>query len=216
MHSLPNRRSRTLTRRARKGLILAWLGMAALALVIAGCAGSTKAYEVRYYPESPTATSGLPTTVYLSIVTPDQTGQEGYPAYIPADLTVPAHSKVTFVITNFDDATPLPTPMFAKVTGTVGGTMSVQPISAGAPNNAGKATVESQVDPNDVSHTFTAPTLGKLNIPVPAHSRVTFTVETGAAGSIPWVCTDPCGSGPDGLQGAMDTPGYMSGTITVA
>lgn len=215
MEALSDRWTHVRAGRGRRALLLAALGIAALGILVAGCS-SGKTYEVRYYPGNASAAAGLPTTVYLSIVTPDQTGQEGFPAYIPTDVTIPAHSKVKFVITNFDDATPLTTPAFAKITGTVDGTMTDQPITSGAPNTTGKATTVSQVDPNEVSHTFTAPMLGNLNIPVPAHSRVTFTVETGAAGSIPWVCADPCGSGPDGLQGAMDTPGYMNGTITVA
>ena len=161
------------------------------------------------------ATSTLPTTVYLTIVTGAQTGKDNYPAYVPSSVTIPAHSKVTFVITNFDDATPLQAALFAKVTGTVGNTMSVTPIDPANPNAPGQATTVSQVDPNDVGHTFTAPGLGNLNIPVPGHAQVSFTVETGAAGTFDWNCFDPCGTGPDGTSGPMVTTGYMQGTITV-
>jgi hypothetical protein len=155
------------------------------------------------------------TTVYLTIVTPAQTGKDNYPAYIPSDVTIPAHSKVTFVITNFDDATPLMSPLLANVTGTVANSMSVTPIDPSDPNAPGEATTVSKVNPQDIGHTFTASTLGNLNIPVPGHSRVSFTVETGAPGTFDWNCFDPCGTGADGTSGPMITPGYMRGTITV-
>ena len=160
--------------------------------------------------------SAAPTVIYLTIVTPTETGKAEYPAYVPSSVTVPAHSKVTFVITNFDDATPLQSALFSKVTGTVGNSMSVTPLDPANPNAPGQATTVSQVDPKDVGHTFSAPGMGNLNVPIPGHARVSFTVETGAAGTFDWNCFDPCGSGPDGTSGPMVTPGYMQGTITVA
>jgi hypothetical protein len=70
------------------------------------------------------------------------------------------------------------------------------------------------VDPAVVSHTFTLPSL-KINVPLLADSRTTFTFHTGAAGTFEWHCQDPCGTGPVGWAGAMSQQGYMGGELTV-
>lgn len=207
-------------RRRRMAAVLAISGLGAAALLLAGCNPTTPATEAtRPQTNSSAQTNAVPppVTIYLSILTPTQTGKDGYPAYLPSAVTVPANSEVTFVISNFDDATPLTAAQFANVTGTQGGNMTVTPIEEGNPNAAAGATsVVTKLSPDAVSHTFTAPTLGNLNIPLPADSRVTFTIHTGAAGTYNWYCLDPCGTGPDGTGGPMVTPGYMQGTIVVA
>ncbi len=176
----------------------------------AAAAGVTTAAQLAAQPA---------TRLDLTIVTGDMTGHAEYPAYIPSDFTLPAHSTVIVTITNFDDATALPAGMtqYATVQGTLGNTMQVTPIQVGDPNgSAGPTQTLGRLDPTQVSHTFTIPSLG-INVPVAAHARVTFVIQTGAPGQFSWRCFDPCGAGSTGWGTAMAARrGYMEGTLTVA
>lgn len=199
------------------------LGLGALgagAAVLAACGGSSKAAAPAAMAPMAGRAAGAqldaavePGEVYLTILNPDQTGKKDYPAYVPSNITIPSNSRVKFTITNFDDATPLPNDTFAKVTGTVGNVVTVEPVTAGDPNVAGQLSTVSEVDPNQVAHTFTAPGLGQLNVPVLGTSRVRFAIDTGAPGTFVWQCLDPCGA--NGTGGGMAMDGYMRGTITV-
>ena len=152
--------------------------------------------------------------LYLSIVTPDQTGKDGYPAYVPTNLVLPAHATVTITITDFDSAGALPA-KYAVVHGTVGNTITVAPIDPSNPNNLGPSRqVRSENANTGVAHTFTAVKLG-LNVPVAPNAVTTFTIRTGGAGVYTWQCMDPCGTGPQGMGGPMVEAGYMSGKITI-
>ncbi|MHB8459082.1 MAG: cupredoxin domain-containing protein [Candidatus Limnocylindrales bacterium] len=163
--------------------------------------------------------SGIVTRLDLTIVTGDMIGHTEYPAFVPSDFTLPANSTVVVTITNFDNATPLPkgAENFATVSGTVGGTMTTTPIKAAYPNRpAGASRTLSGIDPAAASHTFTILALG-INVPIPAMSRTTFTIHTGAPGTYVWRCFDPCGAGATGWGTAMAAKnGFMQGTLTVA
>jgi hypothetical protein len=137
---------------------------------------------------------------------------QGYAGYTPSNaLSLPAHSRATITIRNFDlDATPLPIDSpYTRVAGTVGGVA----YADGAPY--------SLLDRTQIAHTFTVPDLG-LNVPIPSratHGRsytvVTFSFFTGAPGTHQWQCHDPCGDGVDGLGGPMADVDYMRGTLTI-
>jgi len=154
----------------------------------------------------------------LSIVTGDMIGHTEYPAFVPSDFTLPANSTVIVMVTNFDDATPLPkgSEQYAKVIGTLGGVATVTPIRAGDPNgSAGNPKSVTSLKPTDVSHTFTIPALG-INVPIAPHARVVFAIHTGAPGHYYWRCFDPCGADPMGWGTAMAARrGFMEGTLTV-
>ncbi|MHB8458973.1 MAG: cupredoxin domain-containing protein [Candidatus Limnocylindrales bacterium] len=163
--------------------------------------------------------SGIVTRLDLTIVTGDMIGHTEFPAYVPSSFTLPANSMVVVTITNFDNATPLPkgAESYAKVSGTVGGTMTSTPIRSAYPNgSAGTTQTLASLDPATVSHTFTIAALG-INVPIPAMSRTTFTIHTGAPGTYTWRCMDPCGAGATGWGTAMAArTGFMEGTLTVA
>ena len=158
------------------------------------------------------------TRLDLAVVTGGMIGHKEFPAFVPSDVTLPANATVIVTVTNFDDATALPkgAEKYAKVRGTDGDTISVTPIKAAAPNDsAGTTRVLAALDPAAVSHTFTVEALG-INVPIPAHARVTFTIHTGAAGTFAWRCYDPCGADPMGWGTAMAAKsGFMEGTLTV-
>lgn len=158
-------------------------------------------------------------TLNLTIVTGEMLGKGALgPAYVPSNFTVPAYSTVLVTVTDFDTASPLTGALtkYAKVTGTVGNTMTVQAINPLAPNTlTGEPKTLDGIFPTLVAHTLTIPALG-LNVPMAAQSRIIFTIKTGNPGSYQWECMDPCGSGSNGLGTPMWKTGYMAGTMTVA
>jgi hypothetical protein len=139
-----------------------------------------------------------------------------------ANITLPANRMIEVVIQNYDQGNATPSlPEYYNVTGTVNGTMSVVDNnvvnSSEGPSGiviAGTQVVSS-LPPSMISHTFTVPQL-KLNIPVAAETTDIAYFVTGASGTYVWFCTTPCGSGAEGTAGAMDTLGWMSGSITVS
>lgn len=143
------------------------------------------------------------------------------------NIWLPAHALVKMTIKNYDSATPLNSPFFGNVQGTVGGVAyyNGKPLS--------------QINPADVAHTFTIhmfPTSGQppldVSVPLlgvadnapnapgsqyPKPTVVTFEFHTGASGRYIWQCFDPCGgkSYYAGFGGPMQNLGYMAGTVTV-
>ncbi len=141
-------------------------------------------------------------------------------------ITVPRHAVVTITIQNYDGATPLINPYYGVARGVTNNTITVdgKPVS--------------EVDPNNISHTFTIHSIpqsgqGWLFVSVPV-TAVPDSAKTDAGG-LPlqpvvtqfsfvtpdrpgqyiWQCFDPCGTGFNGFGGPMSTKGYMSGTFTV-
>jgi hypothetical protein len=181
-----------------------------------------------------TAQGDLP-HAYLNLATyPDSlAGEHGtggahpdWVSYGPStNLFVPAHSFVTVTIKQFDGGEEITNPYFAKVHGTIGGTMTVD----------GKKVAGT--DPDAVGHTFTihaaptdqdplfvsvplpavsddAPEVEGTNYPAPHVVRFSFT--TGGKGEYVWNCEFPCGDGYYAkFGGPMSSRGYMSGTLTV-
>jgi hypothetical protein len=138
------------------------------------------------------------------------------------NLKVPAHALVRVTIHQYDTATGLRNPFFARVQGTVGGVVQID----------GK-TVD-VIDPSLTSHTFAIPQLGVF-VPLPgvadnaknqcaaapctnaqAHRTITFTFRTGARGRYRWQCFVPCAAGfLSGFGGPMQRLGYMDGYLNV-
>jgi hypothetical protein len=137
-------------------------------------------------------------------------------------FTLPAHALVHVTIYQFDSATGLRNPFFARPEGVVGNVIQLD----------GK-TVD-VVDPTLTSHTFVVPAL-HLVVPLPgvadnakntcsqapcslamAHRTITFSFRTGAPGELRWQCFVPCAAGfIDGFGGPMQTIGYMDGFLDV-
>lgn len=144
-----------------------------------------------------------------------------------ANITLPAHSLIELVITNYDNGSAtLSSPQYASVTGTVSATGAVSNTemvynntninSTAASNNIhlqGSLTASS-LPAGDISHTFTVPALN-LNVPLETSSTIVAYFMTGSDGSLTWLCEAACGSGPNGTSGAMVTPGWMTGVLTV-
>ncbi|MDA4135407.1 MAG: hypothetical protein OK449_00230 [Thaumarchaeota archaeon] len=142
-----------------------------------------------------------------------------------ANITLPAHRIIEIIIMNFDqgNATFIG-PQYENVTGTVNDTMTFYNNDAmnatQGPSGIvlqGAQTVSNLAPPREqyLSHTFTVPSIG-LNIPIAAESTEVAYFTTGGPGSYTWLCESLCGSGANGLGGAMSAPGWMTGVLTVS
>jgi hypothetical protein len=138
------------------------------------------------------------------------------------NLEVPANTVVRVTILQYDSATGLRNPFFARPQGTVGNVMQVD----GKPVDV--------IDPTLTSHTFAIPQLGVF-VPLPgvadnaknqcaaapctsaqAHRTITFTFRTGRKGRYRWQCFVPCAAGfLTGFGGPMQRFGYMGGYLNV-
>lgn len=203
-----------LSPKANKRFNITVLELAIFSVVtIAALAIMLSQYAIRPTPHVASAASKATTHVALDIMPVKPGGPvEDWPAYLAStSLTVPAHSIVTVTIRNFDlgDAALTPNSPLAKVTGTVSNVATFN----------GKS--YSSLDPAKVSHTFTIPQLG-LNVPIPgdapdnaSYLTVTFSFQTGKAGTYTFQCFAPCGTGTSGFDGPMGSMAYMKGTLTV-
>lgn len=141
-----------------------------------------------------------------------------------ANITLPSGSPILVTIFNYDDGAAVTPSQFANVTGTMNDTLfivnnsNVNSTETGA--NSGimvqGGQLTSSVPDSYIAHTFTVQANGVtiLNIPIePASIELaTFTL---AAGTYSWRCMAACGSGAGGWGGAMLTPGWMMGHLTV-
>lgn len=202
-----------LTELARRGARLAVIAAAVGGMAtLAGCGTASAGGNA---PAAETTKAPAPQTVHIDLIgkvdadsgAPGTfTGKEGWPALAPSTIKVPANATVVLTIKEYDDvSTPLPD---------------------GSPYNdvkGGTETVDGQAVTNvandKIAHTFTIPELG-LNAPIPmapqdGFTTVTFTFQTGAAGTYTWRCFTPCGGDPNGMGGAMTTDGWMQGQLAV-
>jgi hypothetical protein len=135
---------------------------------------------------------------------------------------LPAHATVHVTIYNFDGASGLRNPLYARPQGVDGNSFQLD----------GKTTAV--INPDDTSHTFAVPALG-IVVPLTgvaddaknqcgyapcamsmAHRTIQFTFHTGKAGHFRWQCFVPCAAGwIDGFGGPMQTIGYMDGFLDV-
>lgn len=139
-----------------------------------------------------------------------------------ANISLPAHRLIKLVIINYDDgAANLTGAQYANVSGTQNNLETVvnndnvnsSQGASGIQVNGGQ--IVSSVSPDNIAHTFTIPSLG-LNIPVPPSSTVTAYFTLNQTGTFSWFCMTLCGSGRTGTEGAMSTPGWMTGAVVAS
>ena len=214
-----------LTGRARRSL--------AITVLAAGSCGLIATYVTVLVrsPQTATRSAGL-TLQTVAALGPKYGGNPNWVSYLVKDdggewlhstnLEVPANSLVRVTIHQYDSATGLRNPFFARPLGTTGNVIQVD----------GK-TVD-VIDPDLTSHTFAIPQLGVF-VPLPgvadnaknqceaapctsaqAHRTITFTFRTGRAGRYRWQCFVPCAAGfLTGFGGPMQRFGYMDGYLNV-
>ncbi|MDA8115989.1 MAG: hypothetical protein M0000_01150 [Actinomycetota bacterium] len=191
-----------------------WAVIAAGALAAGGAlaaCGSASASST----STTAAPKAAPVVVHeaMTILTGGMIADPGWPAFVPGSVTVPAGATVDMTIYSYDDGTaPLPSSLanYAKASGVTNLTENGTPVTS--------------MDPSAVAHTFTIPALG-INVPIGVMPTATgvkkplvvqFTFKATKSGSYEWQCMAPCGSGSDGMEGAMATDNFMKGTFTVA
>jgi hypothetical protein len=181
-----------------------------------GMMGGQQGYQgtMGGYQQSPVNQgTPVPATTHLTIdiVMNQPDMQKDWPAFSPSNLVVPANSLITVTMRDHDlgnTAMPQNSP-FTAVQGTVG------------TNATADGREYASLAPDKIAHTFTIPQLN-VNVPLPGDgmtgkdfNTVTFSFRTGAAGTYAFRCLDPCGTGPMGMMGPMQTQGYMMGTLVV-
>lgn len=147
----------------------------------------------------------VPATLYLTYAFNPGNGLD---EVFPANFTVPSHMPVMVTITNYDNGTN-PVPLAnSQVAGTVGpATLRI--------SESGTPTTYTSLPMSNIVHTFTVIKGTPVNVPIPPAqdlanpSIVSFLVYFNSSGSFQWMCLAPCDNG------AMMTPGYMTGTMTV-
>jgi hypothetical protein len=158
---------------------------------------------------SPTGTAGAaPTYLYLTIAFNPVNGLD---EYFPANFSVPAHTLVHVVITNYDNGVNSAVPaQYLKIYGVVGNVATWSNSTMSAPMTAGA------VSSSQVAHTFTISSGPvQLNVPVPAATpsgdatTVSFSAYFNTTGTFQWNCMAPCD------EDSMTTLGYMAGMVTV-
>ena len=192
-----------------------WAAVAAGALAAGGALAACGSASASSSTGSTAAPKAAPVVVHeaMTILTGGMIADPGWPAVVPGSVTVPAGATVDMTIYNYDDGTaalPASLANYAKATGVTNLTENGTPVTS--------------MDPAAVSHTFTVPALG-INVPIAVMPTATsvkkplvveFTFKTTKAGTYEWQCMAPCGSGSDGMEGAMATDNFMKGAFTVA
>lgn len=139
-----------------------------------------------------------------------------------ASISLPANRLIELVIICYDNGTaPLTSPQYAMVAGTQNNTVSMV-TNDNVNSSQGVSGIHvmggqiiSNLNASDIAHTFTIPQLG-INIPIAPSSTVTAFFTVNKTGTFTWFCEAKCGSGLEGLQGAMSTPGWMTGNVVVS
>jgi hypothetical protein len=133
-----------------------------------------------------------------------------------ANISLPAHRLIELVIISYDTPTP-PPPQYSSVTGTVGDKMYLingTSASLSTPQSWGAGV--SSVPTSQIAHTFTIVSLG-INMPVVGGDTEIAFLYLNQTGTFTWQCYTPCGfpNVNGGWSGAMVTPGWMTGEVTV-
>jgi len=138
-----------------------------------------------------------------------------------ANIALPSHQLIKLVIICYDDgAANLSASQYAEVSGTQNNTITVvnndnvnsSQLASGIQVSGGESV--SSLPADGIAHTFTIPQLG-INIPLAPSSTVVAYFTINQTGTFSWLCNTLCGYGVDGLSGAMDTPGWMTGNVAV-
>lgn len=142
-----------------------------------------------------------------------------------AVISLPADREIVLTIVNLDNGTDvLSQPFYDQVVGTANDSVSVQPVAGltmpkllnpAQLADSGQISNSSLFNPNNISHTFTLiDGITYVNVPVVPNA-----VESAAfslpAGSYIWQCECSCGGTSEGWGAAMQSEGWMTGTVQV-
>jgi len=138
------------------------------------------------------------------------------------NLTIPANVPVELMIICYDNGSSYVPPQYLNVTGTQGdviyivnnSNVNATPGEKTYGYNQDGRTVSS-VQQGYAAHTFTVMENGNVMVNIPVEPMTTtYAIFTLQPGLYSRQCEATCGAGPGGAEGAMQTPGCMSGSIT--
>lgn len=198
----------------------------------AGTKGITQVGQLQLKQQQlPSAAAGSNSTPYLVTLLEtmgnkwNSTAPESQPMFFvagptglesSANISLPAQRLIELVIISYDTPTPPPA-QYSSVTGTVDGKMYlINGTSASLTTPQSWGAEVSSVPTDQISHTFTVLPLG-INLPIVGGDTEIAFLYFNKAGTYTWQCYTPCGfpNVNGGWSGAMDTPGWMMGTLTV-
>jgi heme/copper-type cytochrome/quinol oxidase subunit 2 len=135
-------------------------------------------------------------------------GQNGLES--SANIRLPVHTPILLTIISYDTPTPGSEAQYAKVSGTVGGTIFIinGTTAMGTSVNEEWGKNVTSVSVASLAHTFSIPQLG-INIPVVGGDTELVHLYLNESGTFQWLCLTPCGAE------AMSTAGWMEGSVTV-
>lgn len=136
-----------------------------------------------------------------------------------ARITIPADRLIKLVVINYDDGSAnLSSSQYGMVAGTINSQMTLvnntivnSTMSSSGIQVRGEENVTS-LPADSIAHTFTIPSLG-INIPIGTSATEVAYFMVNTPGTYSWFCMTACGAGPEGLDGAMSTPGWMTGSL---
>ena len=138
-----------------------------------------------------------------------------------ANIVLPAHRLIQLTIVAYDAPTPNSTQEMAAVTGTVDGSVYLinGTLGSGMTNDSMAKMMDwgqkvTSIPLEALTGTITIPQLG-VNVPFAGGETTIAYLSFSQPGNYTWICLPPCGLGKDNLLGAMSTPGWMMGQLTV-
>jgi hypothetical protein len=208
-------------------------------VVTCALAGGIAAYIGLYLTNAPPSTAATQTSsgphLYLATVAAAELS-DPHPTWVSyyavnsqsgdwrhsTTYVLPAHTRVTVTIFQYDSQTGLRNPFLGQAAGIEGGKFLLN----------GKPTAA--INPDGASHVFAVPQMG-ISVPLlgvsdnaknpcanapcslsNAHETITFSFRTPGKGLYRFQCFVPCAAGYiDGFGGPMQTVGYMDGFIKV-
>ncbi len=136
-----------------------------------------------------------------------------------SNISVPSHVEIQLTITSYDMGNGSVDPKYLAVQGTSGDRVTlIDGMNASGTNTSSMwAQQVSSFSPSQVVHTFTIlnGTSVLVNIPMVAGDTEIATLYLNNTGTFIWQCEVACGTGASGWEGAMSTPGWMEGSVSV-
>lgn len=136
-----------------------------------------------------------------------------------ANITLPSNVPIYITIVAYDMGNASVSSKFLNVYGTIDNQVTVVNGIVAMGDNVSQSWEKNMTSfpASEVLHTFTILQGSSVlvNIPVVAGDTESSTFYLNSTGTFSWQCEAECGTGPSGWGGAMNTSGWMEGTVYV-
>ena len=137
-----------------------------------------------------------------------------------SNITLPTHTRITVTITSYDMGNASVSSKYLTASGILNNeVLAINGTTAMGSNTSKSWSTNMTTFPaSKVLHTFTILQGSNVivNIPVMAGYTEIASFYINSTGNYIWQCEAACGTGSSGWGGAMDTPGWMMGSISAA